>query len=70
MAAPFVQGRLRQEHLAVTIETKCGHCGRAMRLTVDTDMNISDHDAGAEPLVFMPRVDWSTFTEPNIIDAY
>jgi hypothetical protein len=70
MATPFVQGRLRKEHLSVTIETACGHCGQAMHLTVDSDMRVSVHDESAEPLVFMPEIDWKTFTEPNIIDAY
>jgi hypothetical protein len=70
MAVPFVQGRLRQHYLSVTIETACGHCGRAMQLTVDSDMDVTVHDVGAEPLVFMPQVNWQTFTEPNILDAY
>lgn len=41
-----------------------------MRLTVDSDMRVSVQDEGADPLVFMPQVDWKTFAEPNIIDAY
>lgn len=70
IATPFVQGRLRDEQLSVTIETACGHCGRSMRITVGSDMQFSVHDEDASPLVFMPHVDWSTFAEPNIIDAY
>ena len=65
-----MQGRLREEHLLVTIETACGHCGRLLRITVSSDMEFSVHDQDASPLVFMPQVDWRTFTEPNIIDAY
>jgi hypothetical protein len=41
-----------------------------MRITVGSDMEVSVHDEGAEPLVFMPQIDWETFAEPNIIDAY
>ena len=70
MTTPFVQGRLRQEALTVTIETECGHCHGPMRLTLDRDLAILDQDRGSTPLVFMPQVDWETFTEPNIIDAY
>jgi hypothetical protein len=70
MAVPFVQGRLRQDDFSVTLETACGHCGRPMQITVDSDMNMTDYDGAAEPLVFMPQVDWTTFTEPNILDAY
>jgi hypothetical protein len=65
-----VQGHLRKEHLSVTIETTCAHCGQAMHITVDSDMEVSVHDEGADPLVFMPQIDWDTFAEPNIIDAY
>ena len=41
-----------------------------MRLTLDRDLAVLDQDQGSAPLVFMPQVDWETFTEPNIIDAY
>jgi hypothetical protein len=41
-----------------------------MHITMDSDMEVSAHDEGADPLVFMPQIDWKTFTEPNIIDAY
>ena len=65
-----MQGRLREEHLTVTIETVCAHSGRPMSIILDSEMKFSVLDKGAEPLVFMPQVDWKTFTEPNIIDAY
>ena len=70
MAAPFVQGRLRAAALTVTIRTECAHCGRALELGVDSDLNVDVRDAGAEPLVFVPEVDWRAFRGPNIIDAY
>jgi hypothetical protein len=70
MATPFVQGRLRGEHLSVTIETVCHHCGQAMRLAVDSNMAVSVHAEGAAPLLFMPQINWASFAEPNIIDAY
>jgi hypothetical protein len=43
-----------------------------MHLTIDSDLRyqVHDADAGAEPLVFLPLIDWSTFTEPNIIHAF
>lgn len=70
MAAPFVQGRLREHHLSLTIETECAHCQRPLHLTVDSDMGFRVHEAQARPLVFEPHVDWQTFREPTIIDAY
>ena len=65
-----MQGRLRQEKLALTIETECGHCQRPMSLTLGSDLAVIDQTGPETPLVFMPQVDWETFTEPNIINAY
>ncbi len=52
------------------IETECKHCGQAMRIGVDSDMQISFHDYKNKPWVFMPEVDWNGFTGRTIIDAY
>jgi hypothetical protein len=41
-----------------------------MRISLDSDMQDPVYDEGAEPLVFSPQVDWQSFAEPNIIDAY
>ena len=70
MAAPFVQGRLREEHLSVEIETECAHCGWPMRMTLDSELVHQLHEGGEQPLVFEPQVEWDTFAESNIIDAY
>jgi len=68
-----VQGRLRNENLVVEIESACAHCGREIYLTVDSELQLSVEEPGApgaQPLLFMPEVDWQHFAEPNIIDAY
>jgi hypothetical protein len=70
VVAPFVQGRLLQQDLSVTIDTACAHCGRSLRLTVDSDLGYEIHSEGARPLVFEPHVDWRDLTAPNIIDFY
>ena len=67
MAAPFVEGRLRNEHLAVEIRSRCAHCDRDITLNVDSELH---HDGPPGVLVFEPRVDWSSFREPNIIRHY
>jgi hypothetical protein len=41
-----------------------------MRISVDSDVKISMVNGRTKPLVFMPDVDWSSFTEHTIIDAY
>jgi len=71
MAAPFVEGRLRNENLAVEITTSCAHCAEPMRIRVDSELRYEVIEpAGAQPMLFEPHVDWSTFTEPNIIRRY
>ena len=70
MAAPFVEGRLRNERLTVLIETKCADCDRPMRVSVDSDLHFDVEEKEARPLVFEPRLDWSSFHEPNIIGQY
>ena len=68
-----MQGRLREENLVVEIESACVHCGQEIHLTVDSELHwsVQEPDApGAQPLLFMPEVDWQHFAEPNIIDAY
>ena len=70
MATPFVQGHLRKEYISVEVATKCKHCGQALHLTIDSNMQVSVGESDANPLVFMPNVDWESFTEQNIIDSY
>jgi hypothetical protein len=51
----------------VDIETRCAHCERDIAISVDSELR---YDAPPDVLVFEPRVDWSTFHEPNIIRHY
>ena len=66
---PFVQGHLRNEPLAITIETECAHCSRSIRIELDSELN---HDVveGTDPLVFVPLVDFEKLKDPSIIDAF
>ena len=58
--------------MSVEIETECAHCGRPLSITIDSDLRyqVQNADEGAEPLVFEPLIDWATFTEDTIIDAF
>jgi hypothetical protein len=67
---PFVQGHLREDHLSVTIETECGHCQRPLHLEIDSDLECRVLEKGANPLVFVPLVDFSKLEDPSIIDAF
>ena len=70
MATPFVQGRLLERPLSVEIHTQCAHCEQPLIFTVDGNLRYRVHQSGAEPLLFQPNIDWTTFTDPNIIHAY
>ena len=62
-----MEGRLRQQTLTIEIDTQCGHCDRQIGISIDSELR---YTAPPDVLVFEPRVDWSTFTEPNIIHHY
>jgi hypothetical protein len=65
-----VQGHLRKSYLEVEIKTTCAHCGEAIELVVDSELNYRIEKGGSSPLVFEPEVDWSEFKDPTIIDGY
>jgi hypothetical protein len=69
-AAAFVLGRLRQRQLSVEIRTVCGQSDRRLLLTVDSDLSWQCHTRDAEPLLFVPSLDWENFKAPNIIQDY
>ena len=66
---PFVQGHLRNESVAVTIETECAHCSRAMQIEVDSQLRCRVAE-DANPLIFIPHVDFEKLKDPSIIDAF
>jgi hypothetical protein len=65
-----VQGQLRKEYVSIEVETKCSHCGHSIHFSIDSNMQVSIRELDANPLVFMPDVDWDHFTEQTIIDSY
>jgi hypothetical protein len=66
---PFVQGHLKRETLAVTFQTECAHCARPLRITVDSELKCAVEE-GADPLVFIPEVNFEKLKAPNIIDDF
>jgi len=65
-----VQGQLRKENLSFTLETQCAHCGKAIRIEIDSELKYSIADPLARPLIFVPMVNFSTLEDPSIIDAF
>jgi hypothetical protein len=66
---PFVQGHLRNEPIAISIETECAHCSRPIQIEVDSELNYRVAE-GAELMVFVPLVDFKKLKDPSIIDAF
>lgn len=62
-----MEGRIRQEVLSADILTSCAHCDRDIVISVNSELH---YEGPPHVLVFEPRVDWSRFTEPNIIHHY
>jgi hypothetical protein len=65
-----VQGQLRNEFLVCQISSQCGHCRRPLHLEIDSELNISVAEEEAEPLVFVPLLDFEKLDDPSIIDAF
>jgi hypothetical protein len=70
LATPFVQGRLRNEKLMVTIRSECTHCKTPMEMTIDSDLNITVKDSDSKPMAFVPDVDLLKLKEESIINAF
>jgi hypothetical protein len=65
-----VQGQLRREALTFGIETECAHCGRPIHIEMDSELRYSVLEPDAEPLVFVPMVEFDRLEDPSIIDAF
>jgi hypothetical protein len=65
-----VQGQLRKENLIFTIQTECAHCGKEIRIEMDSQLNYSVSEPNARPLIFVPMVDFGKLEDPSIIDAF
>lgn len=70
IATPFVQGQLRKEALSFTIESECGHCGKPLHIEMDSQLNYTVIEQDAQPLIFVPMVDFNKLEDPSIIDAF
>jgi hypothetical protein len=70
MATPFVQGQLRKEHLDFSIETECACCNKPIHIQIDSQLDFRVQEVDADPLIFVPVVNFNTLEDPSIIDAF
>ena len=67
---PFVQGRLRREPLSFSVRTECAHCAQPMHFEIDSELTYRVEEKEADPLVFVPTVNFGKLTEPSIVDVF
>jgi hypothetical protein len=67
---PFVQGQLRKENVTVNVLTECAHCARPIHIEIDSELNYTVLEQGADPVVFIPFVNFKKLKDPSIIDAF
>ena len=70
IAAPFVQGRLLGKALSTITRTECGHCARQIEVEIDSELKYRVLSSEADPLIFIPIVNFNKLAEPSIIDAF
>ena len=69
MALPFVQGRLRGEHISALVTTECAHCKQPLHIEIDSEFNYRVTESEARPLIFAPLVVVQRGA-PSIIDGF
>jgi hypothetical protein len=52
------------------VETRCEHCSEPITLNIDSDMNVTGEQPGADPMVFTPDVDIFDTEAPSIVDDF
>jgi hypothetical protein len=70
VAAPFVQGKLRDEPLSFDIESECACCKKPIRFTMRHDLTFTLDDLSSEPVFFVPMVDFTRLKAPSIIERF
>ena len=56
--------------MSVTVSSECAHCSQPIELDVDSDVGCNVKNEGADPVVFIPMVDFSKLTERCITDVF
>ena len=67
---PFVQGQLNKEPTSVVIKSECAHCACPITIELDDKLKYTVIEEGADPVAFIPIVNFQKLTDPCIIDAF
>ena len=52
------------------VSTECGHCGAPLHLEIDSELNYQVGEQEAQPLIYVPFVDFQKIDDPSIIDQF
>lgn len=56
--------------MSVAIGTECAHCSEPMHIELDSQLEYNVREEGADPVVFVPQVDFKKLEDPSIIDSF
>ena len=56
--------------MSVGVETECAHCSEPMHMEIDSQLDYRVREEGADPIVFIPQVDFQRLEDPSIIDRF
>ncbi len=65
-----MQGQLLGEETTVSVVTECAHCSEPMHLEIDSAARCTVAEAGAQPITFVPLVDFSKLADRCITDVF
>lgn len=54
----------------MSVETECAHCSQPMHVEINSDLDYSVRQEGADPLVLVPEVDLYKPEETSIIQSF
>jgi len=52
------------------VDTECHCCHKAFRLDISPDLSRIEASGGAQPVLFVPMVNFKKLREPSIIDRF
>ena len=70
IATPFVQVKLREQWMSFIINSKCAQADLPIQIKIDSDLQITQVEEGANPFIFVPSINLAQTKAPNIIDIF
>ena len=54
----------------MVVKTECAHCSQPMHIEIDSELSYRVREEGADPIIFIPQVDFHKLEDPSIIDSF